>query len=180
MQAAVEEQVVRLHVQEITQNGAPTAVQTQSIITSHHAPFFARATCALHRLLRPPVYRCETAGKVTYADSPCVGAKVIDATPTQGLDKMTGQSRKGKDVWRTKMNRAFADAVQPITGKSRDEMDAMRHRIRPSPPDQSECTRLDGNLPSLEANSAGATGTSKNRADVELYQARKRLYDLRC
>jgi hypothetical protein len=44
------------------------------------------------------VYRCETNGKVSYSDAPCVGARVIDATPTQGMDKMTGQSREGSNV----------------------------------------------------------------------------------
>ena len=29
-----------------------------------------------------PVYRCETAGKVSYSDAPCVRAKEIDTTPT--------------------------------------------------------------------------------------------------
>jgi hypothetical protein len=52
-----------------------------------------------------PVYRCETAGKVSYSDAPCVGAKEIDATPTQGMDKMTGASRNPSlDNWLRRSN----------------------------------------------------------------------------
>ena len=62
-----------------------------------------------------PVYRCETAGKVSYSDAPCVGAKEIDTTPTQGMDKMTGASRKGADVQRAEHNALMADALKPLT-----------------------------------------------------------------
>ena len=37
----------------------------------------------------PTVYRCETAGKVAYSDSPCIGATIVDATPTQGMARGT-------------------------------------------------------------------------------------------
>jgi PAS domain-containing protein len=46
-----------------------------------------------------------------YSDAPCVGAKEIDATPTQGMDKMTGVSRKGADVRRDEHNALMADAL---------------------------------------------------------------------
>ena len=69
-----------------------------------------------HAHAQKPVYRCETAGKVSYSDAPCVGAKEIDATPTQGMDKMTGTSRKGADVRRDEQNAVMADALKPLTG----------------------------------------------------------------
>lgn len=127
-----------------------------------------------------PVYRCETAGKVSYSDAPCVGAKVIDATPNQGVDQMSGTSRKGRDVQRTELNHAFDDALRPLTGKSRDEMDVMRRRAKLSPREQGECRQLDARLPELEATIRHDTGASKARADVDLYQARKRYFDLKC
>lgn len=65
------------------------------------------------KALAQPVYRCKTKGKVTYSHKPCVGAKVVDTTPAQGLDKFTGQSRKGKDVHQHEYNRRFDDAVKP-------------------------------------------------------------------
>ena len=128
----------------------------------------------------PPVYRCETAGKVAYSDSPCVGAKVIDATPNQGVDQMTGKSRKGSDVQRTELSHAFDDALRPLTGKSRDEMDVMRRRVKLEPQAQGACRQLDGQLPDLEATAQHEVGPSKAKADVVLYQARKRYFDLKC
>jgi len=127
----------------------------------------------------PPVYRCETAGKVSYSDSPCVGAKVVDAVPNQGVDQMTGKSRKGGDVQRTELNHAFDDALRPLTGKSRDDMDVMRRRVKLEPRDQGECRQLDARLPELEAASLRSDAT-KAKADVDLYQARKRYFDLKC
>ncbi len=128
----------------------------------------------------PPVYRCETAGKVSYSDAPCVGAKVIDATPNQGIDQMSGKSRKGRDVQRTEINHAFDDALRPLTGKSREQMDVMRQRIKLSARDQGECRQLDARLPEIEEATRRDTGASKAKADVALYQARKRYFDLKC
>src|SRR3954471_25095699 len=88
--------------------------------------FFASYTSSA----APPVYRRETNGRVAYSDSPCVGAKIIDATPNQGVDKMSGQSRKGADVQRAEMNKAFDEALKPLTGKSPAEMEASRRRVR--------------------------------------------------
>lgn len=128
----------------------------------------------------PPVYRCETAGKVSYSDSPCVGAKVIDATPNQGIDQMSGKSRKGRDVQRTEFNRAMDNALRPLTGKSSEEMEVMRRRVNLPSREQGECRQLDARLPELETMTQNSTGASRARADVDLYQARKRYFDLRC
>jgi len=131
-------------------------------------------------LAAPPVYRCESAGKIGYSDAPCVGATTVDVTPTQGADKLTGSSRKGKEVRTTEFHNVLDKSLQRITGKSHDEMDVMRRRFKRNAQDQSECTRLDGQLPDLEGASASATGGAKGRADVALYQARKRFFDLKC
>ncbi|WP_208513157.1 DUF4124 domain-containing protein [Variovorax paradoxus] len=147
-----------------------------------HAPLFVLplTLSALAASAALPVYRCETAGKVSYSDSPCVGAKVIDATPNQGVDQMSGKSRKGNEVQRTELNHAFDDALRPLTGKSRDEMDVMRRRVKLPARDQSECRQLDARLPELEGTMQRDTGASKAMADVDLYQARKRYFDLKC
>ncbi|RYH61131.1 MAG: DUF4124 domain-containing protein [Alcaligenaceae bacterium] len=131
-------------------------------------------------LATPPVYRCETAGKISYSDSPCVGAKVIDATPNEGVDKMSGKSRKSTELQRTQLNRSIDDALKPLTGKTRDEMDVMRHRVKLQPREQGECRQLDGRLPELETGAGRDTGPAKAKADVALYQARKRYFDLGC
>lgn len=135
---------------------------------------------ATHAGAAPPVYRCETAGKVSYSDSPCVGAKVIDATPNEGVDKMSGKSRKSPELQRTELNRAIDDALKPLTGKAREEMDVMRRRVKLQPREQGECRQLDGRLPELEAAARRDSGAGKAQADVALYQARKRYFDLGC
>lgn len=127
-----------------------------------------------------PVYRCETAGKVSYSDAPCVGAKEIDATPTQGMDKMTGTSRKGADVRRDEHNAVMADALKPLTGMSADQYRVYKHRFKLSPGDKAECARLDTHLPELKQRAATALSSEKARADVELYKARKQFNDLNC
>ena len=41
-----------------------------------------------------PVYKCKSPqGKVAYSHEPCVGAQVVDTTPTQGLDRSMGFGR---------------------------------------------------------------------------------------
>jgi hypothetical protein len=126
------------------------------------------------------VYRCETNGKVSYSDAPCVGARVIDATPTQGVDKMTGQSRKGRDVQRDEFNAAFDNAFRPLHGRSHADMDVMRRRVKLPRGDQAQCANLDDRLPQLVFDASRASGEAKARADVDLYKARKRFFDLKC
>ena len=88
--------------------------------------------------------------------------------------------RAVKDVQTVEMNALFDKAVQPVTGKTSDEMNIVRHRIKLGAQDQHECSRLDATLPDLEAAAASATAAAKGRADVDLYQARKRFFDLKC
>lgn len=102
------------------------------------------------------VYGCETNGKVTYSNAPWVGAKVIDATPTQGRDKMTGQSRKGAAVQRDELNAVFDNALRPLRGRSHADMGVMRRRVKLPSNEQAQCARLDDLLPTLEADAARA------------------------
>lgn len=128
-----------------------------------------------------PVYRCESQGKVSYSDAPCVGAQVIDATPTQGMDRMSGKSSKGKEVRREEFRQLMDDALRPLTGKSNEEMRVLRKRAMQAPQDRQRCFALDRRLPELEAAAAtGAEGPRKAQADVELYKARKQFFDLKC
>lgn len=128
----------------------------------------------------PTVYRCETNGKVNYSDAPCVGAKVIDVTPTQGADKMTGRSSKGRDVQREEFHSTLDNATRPLHGLSHDEMDARRRRYQLSSTDQLQCATLDQQLPALEEQTSKAAGRARGQADVALYQARKQAFDLKC
>ncbi|RZL66000.1 MAG: DUF4124 domain-containing protein [Variovorax sp.] len=135
---------------------------------------------AVSAFAQPTVYRCETNRKVAYSDEPCIGAKVIDATPTQGMDKMTGRTSKGKEVRRDELNRMFDGAVRPITGKSTEEMNVLRRRVHLPGKDQAQCGSLDDRLARLEAAAPTAAARDKAKADFDLYQARKQFFDLRC
>ena len=128
----------------------------------------------------PTVFRCETNGRVNYSDAPCVGAKVIDVTPTQGADKMTGRSSKGADVQREEFHRTLDNATRPLHGLSHDEMDSRRRRSKLSSADQRHCATLDQQLPALEEQASRAAGAAKGSADIALYQARKQAFDLKC
>ncbi len=131
-------------------------------------------------LAQKSVYRCETAGKVAYSHEPCVGAKEIDATPTQGMDKMTGQSRKGRDVQRHEHDGLMADALKPLTGMSPDQYRVYKHRFNLSPQDKNACAKLDYELPGLKQRAANAPTADQAAAEVDLYKARKRFNDLNC
>ncbi|WP_238347636.1 DUF4124 domain-containing protein [Comamonas piscis] len=135
---------------------------------------------AAHVYAQKPVYRCETAGRVSYSDTPCLGAQEIDATPTQGMDKMTGKSRKGQDVQRAERNAAFAEAFQPLTGMNADEYRVYQRRFKLSPADKLECARLDNRLPGLKKSVQAAAANDLAQAEVDLYKARKRFNDLNC
>lgn len=127
----------------------------------------------------PAVYRCEFNGSVSYSDAPCVGAKVIDATPTKGMDKMTGRTSKGKEVQRDEYRSMLDNATRPLHGLSHEEMEIKRRRLKLSAADQIQCASLDSKLPTLER-ATQATGSDKAQAEVALYQARKRVFELKC
>lgn len=113
-------------------------------------------------------YKCVTGGKVTYSDEPCVGAEVVDTTPTQGMDKISGTSRKGADVMKAEHNKIMADAFKPILGQTPAERAKAIKRVYLSPKDKLECYRLDGQI------------LDERMQEVALYQARKRFKDLKC
>jgi len=126
------------------------------------------------------VYKCDQGGKIGYSHEPCVGAKVIDATPTQGVNKMTGTVRKGADVQRDEYHQQLDSAFRPLTGMSHQQMDVERRRYKLPPADKLQCKVLDMQIPSLERQAASATGQVKTSADAELYKARREFYWLKC
>lgn len=139
------------------------------------------ALCLIsHAQAQKPVYRCDTAGKVSYSHEPCVGAHEVDTTPTQGVDKMTGRSRKGADVQRHEFETIRAEAIKPLTGMSPEQYRVYRQRFPLSPQDQRDCARLDATLPATRQRAASATASEKAAAEVELYKARKQFNDLNC
>lgn len=119
-----------------------------------------------------PTYKCVTAGKVAYSDEPCVGATVVDTTPTQGLDKITGTSKKGADVQKIEFNKAMAEALKPVFNETPDQGSQRHKRSKLPENDKLECARLE-----REIQGKRVMDTSEQ---VTLYQARKRYKDLRC
>jgi hypothetical protein len=128
------------------------------------------------------VYRCEHQGKITYADEPCVGAKEVDVTPTQGLDKSSGVSRKGAEVRRDEHRRQLVQALKPLDGRMDEKrFDQLVHRQPLSPEAQRACRQLDQQLPQLKAaESSASTESAKAQAEVNLFRARKAFKHLRC
>lgn len=126
------------------------------------------------------VYRCEQNGKVGYSHEPCVGAKVIDATPTQGVNKMTGVTRKGAEVQREEHRKLLDDGFRPLTGMSHEQMDVERRRFRLSSAEKLQCRSSDLQLPELESRAAAANREMRFRAEAELYKARQEFYWLKC
>lgn len=118
---------------------------------------------------RAPTYKCETAGKVTYSDEPCVGAKLVHTSPTQGLSKFSGQTRKGADVQRVENNAAMAEALKPVFNESASDRATRHARAKLTTSEKLDCDKLDGLI-------KGGNGSD----DEKLYQDRKRFKDLKC
>ena len=126
------------------------------------------------------VYRCETNGRVGYSHEPCVGAKVVDTTPTQGLDKSTGVSRKGRDVQREELNRKLNEAMRPLTGRSHEQTKVFERRIKLPATAQVECKLLDVRLPDQERSVLTSTQAARAEEEVQLFLSRKRFRELGC
>lgn len=93
---------------------------------------------------------------------------------------MTGRSINGNDVQREEYRAMVDDATRPLHGLSHAEMDVVRRRQKLSSADHAQCAMLDRKVPVLQTQTANAVGSAKGQADVELYQARKRGFDLNC
>lgn len=125
------------------------------------------------------VYKCEKDGKVTYTDEPCLQAKKVDVTPTQGLDSWTGARRTGADVQRAQRRDQMADALRPL-GVTRESFARDHKRARMTPVERAECAALDTSLPALERREAATSKEEKSQAQADLLKARKRFKHLAC
>ncbi len=127
------------------------------------------------------VYRCEAQGKVAYSHEPCVGAKAVDTTPTQGLDKSSGVSRKGADVRRAEYDKMMGDALRPITGLNDQQRATLHRRFKLPHAAKAECAWLDTRLSSHEASERNAkTPQALQSAQVALFESRQRYRELNC
>jgi len=97
-----------------------------------------------------------------------VAGEVVDTTPTQGMDKSTGVSRKGRDVQRAEFQEAFANALKPLTGMNAEQLQTAGRRQKLSLADQQQCAALDNQIPAQEMAARDAAGPGKGNADVRL------------
>jgi hypothetical protein len=126
------------------------------------------------------VYKCKSSGSVVYSNEPCLGAKVVDTTPTQGLDKSSGRSVKGADVSRSETRKAFADAIKPLTGMDAAQLDQAGKRQKLETKGQRECAVLDRQLPAQVRDARASDKTVAARAEIVLFESRKRFRELGC
>jgi hypothetical protein len=127
------------------------------------------------------VYRCESAkGQVSYSNEPCIGATVVDTTPTQGLDKSSGVSRKGADVQREQTRKALNEAMRPLTGMSHVEKKVFERRFKLPASVKLECQSLDARLPAQEAAEKSGDAKSREEAEAQLFLSRNRFRSLGC
>ena len=115
-------------------------------------------------------YKCTINGKTSYSDAPCADAKVVDTTPTDGLNSMSGKKVWTPEAQRKHFEKGFDEAIKPMTGKSHEEMNVMRRRLKHEPAAKKRCYELDDEIPALER------GTDKDR----LLNARTEYYRLKC
>lgn len=140
----------------------------------------AGALCVSAGSQAQTVYRCEVNGKVAYSHEPCVGAKAVDTTPTQGLDKSSGVSRKGADVRRAEFDKMMGEAFRPITGLDDQQRATLHRRFKLTHAAKAECAWLDTRLESQEAAERTAQPEALKRAQQALFESRQRYRELRC
>jgi len=127
------------------------------------------------------VYKCTSPkGPVTYSHAPCSGAEIVDATPTQGLDRSSGQSRKGADVRRDELDRAMAEALKPLLGETKEQYQKRHRRSRLAMAAQAECSVLDRQLVSAENSSRQVSSKEQPSSEMQLLHLRQRAFELRC
>lgn len=137
---------------------------------------FAMVAGSMAQSLPPPsrtVFKCEEGGRVRYSDAPCLGATKIDIEPTRGMNKSSGSERTGPDVYRERQREIFAEAVRPLTGMDRKQLDQAALRSKLTPAVQRECQRLDREI--LTAEQAERTVSSQGQRSA----AQARTFDLR-
>ncbi|HYD76501.1 DUF4124 domain-containing protein [Ramlibacter sp.] len=136
---------------------------------------FSSATCGAQA-----VYKCVSKGSVVYSHEPCLGATVVDTTPTQGLDKWTGKTRKGADVARTEHNKAMADALRPLFNETPEQRERRLRRAKLAPADRLECGKLDADIEAGASKPGFAQGAAATPTEQRLFEQRKKYRELGC
>jgi len=133
-------------------------------------------------------FKCEVDGRVSYSDSPCLGAKKVELEPTRGLNSSTasaspisGAPPLGADVQRERRREAMVEALRPATGMNAKQFDTTGRRLTQlSPEVRQACERLDRAIPLAEEAEAGASKAALPAAQEQLLQLRRKFRELRC
>lgn len=94
------------------------------------------------------VYKCQSQGKTTYSHEPCLGAKVIETAPAQGMEGSSGKSRNGNDGLRREKrekkdkDQALADALKRFD-ETPSQREKRQRRAKLSATELGECSALD-------------------------------------
>jgi len=126
------------------------------------------------------VYKCIVKGSVSYSDEPCVGAQRLDATPTRGVNRLSGSARTGKDVAAEIHQEQFADALRPLHGMSTAQFTTAVRRNSLDSSAQGECRQLEPAILELEQVEKHANGASIKAVQQDLFALRKRYKTLGC
>ncbi|MCD6664171.1 MAG: DUF4124 domain-containing protein [Comamonas sp.] len=128
------------------------------------------------------VYRCDQGGKTVYTDAPCLGAKKIDATPSQGFDTYSGKSQKGKEVRKDERRRLMTESMRPLHGQTYEAMKPRYERSERhlTPAEHAQCEALDKTMEALEEREKRATGDTLKAVQLRLLRQRQRYRELKC
>ncbi|MGO4476131.1 hypothetical protein AB4Z32_07730 [Massilia sp. 2TAF26] len=141
------------------------------------------ATGASAQTLHAPsrtLYKCKEQGKLTYSDSPCLGAEKLEVEPTRGVNKLSGEKRVGPDVRRELEREMFAEMVRPLTGMSNKQFEVEVRRVKLPWVAQQECRRLDQDLVTTENEEKRAAQNALRDVQARLFLMRQRFRELRC
>lgn len=126
------------------------------------------------------VFKCDVGGKVTYSDSPCLGAAKIEVEPTRGVSKLSGSQRVGADVQREQTREMWAEAFKPLTGMDAKQSEIYGRRMKLTSDAQRECRRLDAQMPVAEKDEKLSAGPQLAEIQRDLYRMRTRFRELGC
>jgi len=134
---------------------------------------------ALHAPSRT-LYKCKDQGKLTYSDSPCLGAEKLEVEPARGVNRLSGEKRVGPDVQRELNHEMLAEAIRPLTGLDAKQLAVQGRRFKLSGAAQQECRRLDQDLVITENEEKRAAQSALHEVQARLFSMRQRFRELRC
>ncbi len=126
------------------------------------------------------IYKCVVQGKVSYSDEPCLGARRLDATPTRGVDRLSGKTRTGNDVAAEIRSEQFAQAIQPLTGMTPAQFATATRRQRLAASAQRECGALETAILESEQAERRARAAMMEAVQQDLFILRQRYRKLGC